>query len=333
MLAYEGDSRATGDQALLNATLLSTTPLSPRHQLLQRHQRRRRPERDRPARRPTSTCSASTSRSRRARASPTARHADRSTVSSTGDRYFPGVVTTADRRVRARLHDEHEAVDEPRRALPGVARRRARVHAAPTQHRPGPGDGTVSSDPIPTGTTFVPGSLEIVDGPSAGAVSPTPPSDDHGEVVPLPPDAGAAGFALRRLGDARATTGGTIAAGATTTVRFRAVTTAAATGTDGAEPGPASCTAPDDRRQPDLLGNETADPGSTVGGRPRGSRRPSSPDPAIAGGSRDLHGHRHQRRSVAGHRRRGHRHPRPRRRPPNSATMTGGSCAHPAARP
>ena len=90
-----------------------------------------------------------------------------------------------------------------------------------------PATGTVASDPIPTGTTYVPGSLQIVDGPGAGALSDAS-GDDRGEVVPLPPPDAPGGPAVPtvrvRLGTNPTTVaGGTIAAGATTTVKFRAI--------------------------------------------------------------------------------------------------------------
>src|SRR5690606_2347353 len=74
--------------------------------------------------------------------------------------------------------------------------------------------GTVLTDPLPPFVTFVPGSLEIVEGPGAGPQTDAP-DDDLGE---YDPEARTVTF---RLGDgADGAQGGSIPAGESVTVRF-----------------------------------------------------------------------------------------------------------------
>ncbi|NTX62946.1 Ig-like domain repeat protein [Myxococcus sp. CA051A] len=82
---------------------------------------------------------------------------------------------------------------------------------------------TVFTDPLPAQLTFQPGSLRIVSGPNAGVLTDAP-GDDVGEVS-------AAGVITVRLGTgATATLGGTLQLQQSTTVRFRAVVKASASG-------------------------------------------------------------------------------------------------------
>ncbi len=76
-----------------------------------------------------------------------------------------------------------------------------------------PATNVVLTDAIPASTTYVPGSLSILSGANSGAKTDAA-GDDQGEV--------AAGTVTVRLGTgADATTGGTLAIGATTSIRFR----------------------------------------------------------------------------------------------------------------
>jgi uncharacterized repeat protein (TIGR01451 family) len=76
-----------------------------------------------------------------------------------------------------------------------------------------PATDVVLTDPVPTGTTFVPGSLAIIAGANSGAKTDAV-ADDQGEI--------AGGNVVFRLGTgANGSTGGTLGIGATTTVRFR----------------------------------------------------------------------------------------------------------------
>ncbi|WP_368670353.1 Ig-like domain-containing protein [Myxococcus sp. AM011] len=82
---------------------------------------------------------------------------------------------------------------------------------------------TVFSDPLPSQLTYQPGSLRIVSGPNAGALTDAL-GDDVGEVS-------AAGVITVRLGTgATATLGGSLQLQQSTAVRFRAVVNAAASG-------------------------------------------------------------------------------------------------------
>ncbi|WIG97757.1 Ig-like domain-containing protein [Myxococcus sp. SDU36] len=82
---------------------------------------------------------------------------------------------------------------------------------------------TVLTDPLPSQLTYVPNSLEVVSGPNAGAVTDAS-GDDVGEVS-------AAGVITVRLGTgATATLGGSLALNQSTSIRFRAVVNADASG-------------------------------------------------------------------------------------------------------
>jgi large repetitive protein len=75
-----------------------------------------------------------------------------------------------------------------------------------------PATDVVLTDPVPANTAFVPGSLQIVSGPNAGAKTDAT-GDDQGEF--------AGGNVVFRLGTgATGAAGGTLAIGASTTVRF-----------------------------------------------------------------------------------------------------------------
>ncbi|MBB3328538.1 DUF11 domain-containing protein [Microlunatus antarcticus] len=87
-----------------------------------------------------------------------------------------------------------------------------------------PATGTVLDVPLPAGTTYVPGSLAVTDGPGAGAQTDVA-GDDRAEV-----SASAVRFRLGTGASARE--GGTLASNGTSTVRFRAVVQPAAAGTN-----------------------------------------------------------------------------------------------------
>lgn len=134
--------------------------------------------------------------------------------STTGEAYFPGVVTIAIDVVNPDLRTTKSVVDlNGGEAHPGDVLEYSFVvnnegDDAAVQ--------SVLSDLIPDGTTFVPGSLSIVAGANAGGKSDAV-GDDQAEYVAAQPRR-----IVARLGDgASGTTGGTLAIGATTTVRFR----------------------------------------------------------------------------------------------------------------
>lgn len=84
---------------------------------------------------------------------------------------------------------------------------------------------TVLADPLPTGVSYVPGSLEVVSGPNAGAKTDAVDTD-QGEYV------GASRTVFVRLGNgADGTFGGSLAVGESSVVRFRVSVDASATGT------------------------------------------------------------------------------------------------------
>jgi uncharacterized repeat protein (TIGR01451 family) len=84
--------------------------------------------------------------------------------------------------------------------------------------------GTVLTDELPVGVTYVPGSLSITD-PNAGAKTDAP-GDDQGEY-----DSGTRTVTVRLGNGADAVQGGTLGAGESTTVTFRVTVDASASGT------------------------------------------------------------------------------------------------------
>lgn len=84
---------------------------------------------------------------------------------------------------------------------------------------------TVLTDVVPQGVTFVPGTIQITAGANAGAKT-DQTGDDQGEY-----DAATRKVTVRLGTGANATTGGTMAVGATTTVKFQVTVDASASGT------------------------------------------------------------------------------------------------------
>jgi uncharacterized repeat protein (TIGR01451 family) len=108
--------------------------------------------------------------------------------------------------------------------------------------------GTVVTDVVPTGLTYVPGSLRVTSGPNAGTLT-DQPGDDVGEY-----SASNHTVTVRVGTGATATNGGAVAIGATTTVVFRAtidattyglISNQAFIGASGKKGAPVSSTATD----------------------------------------------------------------------------------------
>jgi uncharacterized repeat protein (TIGR01451 family) len=146
-------------------------------------------------------------------------------LTSTGDRYFPGVVTTAIDIYAPDFSTSTKTVTnlsgrDP--AEPGDVLEYTLTFVNTGQD---PASQAVATDAIPAGTSYDPGSLEIVDGPGAGPVTDTA-GDDRGEYDP-------AQRRIRvRLGSGgNASAGGTIGMGESTSVRFRVLVAPSAAGT------------------------------------------------------------------------------------------------------
>ncbi len=138
------------------------------------------------------------------------------TLSTSGDTYFPIAVTTAIDLYAPNVSANKSANDlNGGQLVPGDV-----IEYTITVSNSGqdPAANVVLSDPIPAGTSYVPGSLRVVSGANAGTKTDAA-GDDQAEYVP-------AGNLVRfRLGTgATATTGGTLTtsgANATSTIRFR----------------------------------------------------------------------------------------------------------------
>ena len=133
------------------------------------------------------------------------------TFTTTGDQYFPLALTFA-------VDVFEPSLDVPKTGtdvnggglLPGDA---IDYQMVVTNAGNDPATNVVLTDPVPTNTTYVPGSLQIVAGPNAGAKTDAT-GDDQGEF--------AGGNVVFRLGTgASSAAGGTLGIGASTTVRFR----------------------------------------------------------------------------------------------------------------
>ena len=133
-------------------------------------------------------------------------------VTTSGDQYVPGVITFATELHAPRIEQAKTVVDANGGELvPGdtlvytIKGRNAGLDGA---------TGFTLGDPIPAGTTYVPGSLQVVDGAGAPAGPQTDaPGDDLGEI--------AGGALAVRLGTgASSAAGGRIAPGGTYEVRF-----------------------------------------------------------------------------------------------------------------
>ena len=135
-------------------------------------------------------------------------------LTSTGDRYFPGVVTTAINLYAPDFSPSTKSVsdlagNDP--ALPGDTLRYTVSYA----NRGGdPAASSVMTDPLPAGTTYVPGSLRVVTGANSGTKTDAP-DGDQAEF-----DTAADAVRFRLGAGANGTTGGVLDPGAESTVTF-----------------------------------------------------------------------------------------------------------------
>lgn len=146
-------------------------------------------------------------------------------LDSRGDRYLPGVVTTAINLFAPDFSPSSKTVldlsgNDPARVGDELAYTLTYTNAGQD-----PARSSVLTDPLPPNVSYVPGSMEILSGPGAGPVTDTA-GDDRGEY-----DAGTRRVTARLGTGASAMVGGTIAVGATTQVRFRVTVQLPAAGT------------------------------------------------------------------------------------------------------
>ncbi len=138
------------------------------------------------------------------------------TLSTSGDGYFPGVVTTAIDLYAPNLVDTKSVTDvtsggSPRAVAPGDV---LQYTVNLTNSGLDAAGNVVLTDPIPANTHYVPGSLQIVSGANAGSKTDAA-GDDQAEFNAAGNDV------VFRLGaGANATSGGTLAINASTTISF-----------------------------------------------------------------------------------------------------------------
>jgi uncharacterized repeat protein (TIGR01451 family) len=135
------------------------------------------------------------------------------TLTTSGDGYFPGVVTTAIDLFSPSIQPAKSFTD----LNGGLVHPGDVIEYTVTLPNSGQDAATnlVFRDPIPANTTYVPGSLQVVSGANAGAKTDAA-GDDQAEF-----DAAGNQVVYRLGAGANAATGGTLAIGASTTVRFR----------------------------------------------------------------------------------------------------------------
>ncbi|MCB0872574.1 MAG: DUF11 domain-containing protein [Thermoleophilia bacterium] len=143
-------------------------------------------------------------------------------LSTGGETYLPGVVTSAIDLYAPRLVVSKTVKDVDGGDL--LAGDTLEYTISVSNQGTDSATNVVLSDVIPSSTTLVPGSLKITAGDGAGTFTDAG-GDDRG-------DASASGVTVRLGAGGTATTGGTLAVGASTTAVFRAkIDTSAATGT------------------------------------------------------------------------------------------------------
>ncbi|KQX05372.1 hypothetical protein ASC59_14605 [Leifsonia sp. Root1293] len=224
MVAYEGDFSASGDSASLNSTQLGTT-VSPGTNFFNGSNDRSGVS---VATRSTSDRNMLGFDVKQLGASgviPNGATSADFRFTSSGDRYFPGVLTTAITLFAPDFTPSTKSVvnlDGNSPARPGDTLQYtlnfSNVGGDPAAE-------SVASDPLPAGTSYVPGSLEVVAGAGAGAQT-DDAGDDQAEY-----DEATRSVRFRVGAGADGSAGGILAPGAATTVRFSAAVTDAAAGT------------------------------------------------------------------------------------------------------
>ncbi len=213
MVAYEGDYSTSGDTATLNSTQLGTA-LSPGSNFFNGTNDNRGTSVT--ARDPADLNNLGFDIKNVGASGVIPNSATSATLSltSTGDRYFPGVVTSAINLYAPDFSPSTKSVsdlagNDP--AQPGDTLR----YTVNFANRGGdPAADSVMSDPLPEGVTYVPGSLRIVSGANPGAKTDAADSDQAEY------DAAARSVHFRLGPGANGTAGGLLAPGAGSTVTF-----------------------------------------------------------------------------------------------------------------
>ena len=226
MIAYDGDKGAAGDEAFLNSTRLATD-LSPGTNFFNGSN-------DRDGRNVTTRTPADVNmlgydimQLGVPNAIPNEETSATVTTSTKNERYFIGVITTQVNLYAPDFTSSRKAVTNLAGRDPAGTGDVLEYTLTYTNSGQDPATDSVSTDVLPPNTTFVPGSIEVLTGPTAEIGPKTDGSgDDEAEFL-------AATRTVRvRLGTgASGSAGGTIAPGATTSVRFQVVIGPGAAGT------------------------------------------------------------------------------------------------------
>ena len=214
-VAYEGDAGLTGDSATLNSTKLSRSRQSGEQLLRQLDHELRGERHDAESQRlPTTRLMTRCWSTRTASFRTTPRSAN-IVVTTSGDTYFPAVVTFATDLFAPNITSSKSVANLTH---PGGPDRRGDVLRYTVSYTNTGSDAAanfVMRDAIPAGSTYVPGSLRIIAGPQAPASPSDALGDDAAEF-----NSGTGEVVFRLGAGGNATTGGRIAPGETDTVTF-----------------------------------------------------------------------------------------------------------------
>lgn len=147
------------------------------------------------------------------------------TLGTNGDQYFPGVVTTAIDLFAPNFTSSAKTVTDLEGNDPAGPGDTLQYTVNMVNSGSDPASRAVLTDVLPPNTTFVPGSLAVVNGPGAGTKTDAS-GDDQAEFV-----AGTRSVVFRVGTGANAATGGTIGVNVATTVTFQVTVDDAAAGT------------------------------------------------------------------------------------------------------
>ena len=135
-------------------------------------------------------------------------------LQTTNDQYFPGVVTTAINLYAPQVVSTKTATDLTNASGPVQPGDLIQYSMTVSNTGQDGANNVVLTDPIPANTQYVPGTLVVVSGANAGAKTDAA-GDDQAEF-----NAGSNNVVFRLGTGANATTGGSLAIGASTTVTF-----------------------------------------------------------------------------------------------------------------